>query len=285
MTIGILNFSSPSHSSANEGLLEQAAVARGHEVVRLYEPTLPLELPELDVVIVRPNFIEEPSLRLYALRRFIEADIPLVNGDAAGIALCKNKIDQHFFFQDHQLPCPDWGLSRDPKQALEIACGLGFPVVMKTAFGTHGKGVFFAPSHEVFEPIADYLAIRDGNPIIVERFIGEAERSDLRVFVLNGTVVAAMERQAPIGDIRANTSTGGTGHQVTLTDAERDLAKRVADLTELDIVGVDIIRSQKGPLLLEINANPGFKELERVTEAGIADKIIALTEVRAQMNG
>ena len=129
-------------------------------------------------------------------------------------------------------------------------------------------------------PIAEYLALRDGNPVIVQEFIKEAKTSDLRVFIVGGEVVAAMQRQAPSGDVRANTSNGGTGISVELTKTERELALSVTRLFELEVAGVDLIRSDRGPLVLEVNANPGFKELERVTGVDVADAIISYAAKR-----
>ncbi len=262
---------------------EQAAASSGHQLVKIYEPFLSFfgkrilhenqPLPHLDVIISRPNFIEEPSLRTYVVQRLLTAGYKIINASPS-VASAKNKITQHIIFAEHDLPCPRWGVCRRPEDALRIAQDIGFPVILKVAFGTHGKGVFFAPDAQTFQPIAEYLAIRDGNPMIIEEYIAEAQNKDLRIFVLGGRVLAAMEREAPEGDVRANTSNGGTGSLTTLTQKELDLAERVAKIFALEIAGVDVIRSSRGPLLLEVNSNPGFKELERVTGVDIAGAII-----------
>ncbi len=276
---------------------EAAARERGHQLVKIYEPYLSFEisplpeggsrgvgvqpqilhggepLPRLDVIISRPNFIEEPTLRTYASQMLTAAGYKIINASPS-FASAKNKITQHMIFAEHNLPCPRWGVCRRPDDALKIAQDIGFPVILKVAFGTHGKGVFFTPDAQTLQPIAEYLAIRDGNPMIVEEYIQEAQNKDLRIFILGGRVLAAMERTAPTGDVRANTSNGGTGSVTVLTQEEQDLAVHVAKIFDLEIAGVDIIRSARGPLLLEVNANPGFKELERVTGQDIAGAII-----------
>jgi ribosomal protein S6--L-glutamate ligase len=284
MQIGVLIFSEPrmeKHTGADR--LEEAATQRGHKLVRIYEPYLSFvdgnilhqgePLPKLDVIISRPNFIEEPSLRTYAVQKLVNAGHRVINS-APSFTWAKNKLTQHVEFEKHDLPCPRWGIARKPNQALEIASQINFPIILKTAFGTLGKGVFLAKDAETFQPIAEYLAIRDGNPLVIEEFIEEAEGNDLRAFILNGDVIGAMERRSPQGDIRANTSNGGTGYKVDLTPKEKELAIKTANIFNLEIAGVDIIRSKRGPLLLEINSNPGFKELERVTEKDIAGTII-----------
>jgi ribosomal protein S6--L-glutamate ligase len=227
----------------------------------------------MDVIICRPNFIEEPSLRTYAPDLLAQAGYRVINGGVA-IMNGKNKITQHVLCSANGIPCPRWGIIQKSEDALAIAREIGFPVILKVAFGTHGKGVFFARDPETLQPIVEYLAVRDRNPIIVEEFIAEAGRKDLRAFLLGGEILTAMERAAPEGDVRANTSNGGIGTPIELSRAEADLAMRAAKLFSLDIAGVDIIRSNRGPLLLEVNANPGFKELERVTGMDVAGAIV-----------
>ena len=309
MTIGILIFSEP-RDEVYTGVdrLVSAGQAAGHTVVKLYEPHLSFlchpvfdsevaqtrgeraeraegsphvatilhegqPLPKLDIIISRPNFVEEPSLRTYAVQMLERAGYRVING-RPGYTWAKNKLTQHVLFAQHDLPCPRWGIARRPEDTVAIAKTIGFPVIVKVAFGTHGKGVFLAKDEESLWPIVDYLGIRDGNPMIVEEFIAEARSSDLRAFVIGGEVVGAMQRTAAVGDTRANTSSGGTGSPIELTQAEQALAIRAAKVFDLEIAGVDLIRSKQGPLLLEVNENPGFRELEKVTSIDIAHKII-----------
>ena len=155
---------------------------------------------------------------------------------------------------------------------------IGFPVMIKVAFGTHGKGVFLAENIETLSPIVDYLTIRDGNPVIIEEFVAEAGRKDLRAFVIGDQVIAAMERTARDGDVRANASLGGVGRPVTLTDEEQQIAVKATKAFDLDLAGVDLLRSARGPLVIEVNANPGFEELTRATDIDVAGAIIEFVE-------
>jgi ribosomal protein S6--L-glutamate ligase len=288
MNIAILIFSNPSQEQYTtvDRLVEEGEKL-GHTMHKLYEPKLSFTstdsgieilhenqpLPDLDVIIPRPNFIEEPSLRSYAIQLLVDAGYKVLN-DKPSMGWAKNKLTQHVLFEKYKLPCPRWAIARKSSQASILAEQINYPVILKVAFGTHGKGIFYAENKETLDPIAEYLAIRDGNPLIVEEFIKEANRKDLRVFVLGGKVISAMQRTAPEGDIRANTSTGGTGSKVKLSKAEIELAEKTATTFELDIAGVDIIRSNRGPLVLEINSNPGFKEIERTTDSNVAKAII-----------
>lgn len=194
------------------------------------------------------------------------------------ITWCKNKLDQHYMLAQAGVPMPYFAITKSPTEAVEAAKELGFPTIVKVAFGTFGIGVFLADRPETLKPIVSYLNIRDRNPVIVEEFIEEAKAQDIRAFVIGGKVISSMMRTAPEGDIRSNTSTGGTGAPVELTEEEVALAIKAAATFELDIAGVDIIRSKRGPLVLEVNSNPGFKGLEQATGFDIAGAIIEYVE-------
>ena len=202
MNIGILLFGEPSSDRyANVEEIEAALRKQGHEPLRIYESKLTVgyigdvlsvshagnPLLKLDALIVRPNFTEEPGLHVSTLHIFSRLKIPMLNGHPDTF-IAKNKIAQHELFSRENIPMPYWVVARSSERALEAAQELKFPVILKVAFGTHGKGVFFADSSETLLPIADYLAVRDKNPFIVEECILEAGRSDIRVFVLDGSV-------------------------------------------------------------------------------------------------
>jgi ribosomal protein S6--L-glutamate ligase len=289
MKVGILIFSGPKRDEhAQAERFEEAGRALGVEVVRIHEPSLvlssdgvgPVEIrlddealraADFAAIVCRPNFIEEPSLHQFTVQAFVNAGFRVVN---AGILGPKNKLDQHVRLAEAGVAMPRWTVAHRPEQAAAAAGRIGYPVVVKTAFGTHGKGVFYAPMPETLLPVADYLAVRDGNPMIVEEFVAEANRRDVRAFVLGGKVAAAMERRAKHGDVRANASIGGTGYPTELTHEERRAAVAASAAFGLDIAGVDILRSNRGPLVIEVNANPGFKELERVAGTNIAEAIL-----------
>ena len=295
MTIGVLIFSEPRDQRfSNVDELVAAGEQRGHVMVRLYEPQLSfvhdgsrlhvlheggsLVLP--DVIIARPNFIEEPSLHVATFGLLQQASACLLNGHPDTL-LAKNKLAQHDRMARAGIPMPRWSIGKSPAFAFAAAKEFGFPVIIKVGFGTQGKGVFYADSPETFHPIVDYLAVRDKNALLIEECIVEADRKDLRIFVVGGRIVAAMERTARAGDMRANASIGGTGRAVTLSKEEADLAIRSAQLFSLDIAGVDILRSHRGPLVIEVNSNPGFTELQRATGIDIAAALIEEAEHRA----
>ncbi len=235
-----------------------------------------ITLSDIDAFIMRPSFIEEPSLHEYVPNLLKKKGFVVLNGVSANLA--KNKILQHQFLAENKLPIPESYIVDTSKNALNAAKKIGYPIVAKVAFGTWGKGVFIAQDEYTLNSIVDYLSIRDGNPVIIQRFIDEAEHKDVRIFMVGNEIVSAMQRSAPEGDFRANTSSGGAGTKISLTEDEKTLAKQIQQLSKYEILGIDLIRSKDGPLVLEFNANPGFKELESVTNQDIALKIVTLAE-------
>ncbi|MEK7105503.1 MAG: RimK family alpha-L-glutamate ligase [Patescibacteria group bacterium] len=292
MIIGLLRINkAPTNPEATPHRLVEAGRARGHQVIELYEPEIVIQqigsdinithqgspLPKMNVIINRPGYVHEPGLHTVVTNALRSAGYKLINGGEL-VAATKSKLTQRLHLAEAGIATPKFALCRTPMRALAAAKEIGFPLILKVAFGTHGKGVFFAENIETFLPIADYLAVRDGNPVIVEEFIKEAGRKDLRLFVVGNQVVAAMQREAKNGDVRANASIGGVGSPVELTEEEKTIAIAATKAFDLQIAGVDILRSDRGPLVIEVNANPGFEELERATGIDVAGAIIDYIE-------
>ena len=120
--------------------------------------------------------------------------------------------------------------------------------------------------------------------ILVQEFIKEANGQDIRCFVVNGKVVASMQRQAAKGEFRANVHQGGTASVIRITSEERKLALKATKALNLAVAGVDIIRSNKGPLLLEVNSSPGLEGIERATGIDIANAMIQAIERKLKFN-
>ncbi len=246
MNIGILIFSAPAFAQyAGVERLTESGQKLGHTIVHLYEPYFNLSgneiwyegkpMPNVDVIIARPNFIEEPGLHAYVVRVLQKNGYRVING-LVSYGPVKNKLEQIQEFDRLGLPYPKSIITKQPQYAREAARLLGFPLIIKVAFGTVGSGIFYADSEETFQPIVDYLQIRDKNPVIVQKFIAEADRKDLRIFVVGNEIVAAMMRCAPDRDVRANATHGGVGSLVELTDAEKKLALDVAREVGLDVL-------------------------------------------------
>lgn len=159
----------------------------------------------------------------------------------------------------------------------------GTPVIIKLARGTHGNGVVLAESKKAAKSVlqAFYLTNEDGTNVLIQEFVKESAGTDIRVFVVGGRVVASMQRQSLDDDFRSNLHKGGEGTKIKLTLEERKTAIKAAKALGLNIAGVDIMRSERGPLVLEVNASPGFG-VEKVTGRDVASAIIDYVELNAK---
>lgn len=159
----------------------------------------------------------------------------------------------------------------------------GTPVIIKLASGTHGNGVVLAETKKAAKSVlqAFYVMDDDGTNILLQEFVKESAGVDIRAFVVGGKVVASMKRQSLDDDFRSNLHQGGAGTPIKLTDEERKTAQKAAKAMGLSICGVDLMRSERGPLVLEVNASPGFG-IEHVTNHNVAAKIIEYVEQNAK---
>lgn len=158
----------------------------------------------------------------------------------------------------------------------------GTPVIVKLARGTHGNGVVLAESKKAAKSVlqAFYLSNEDGTNVLLQEFIEESAGTDIRAFIVGGRVVASMQRKS-LDDFRSNLHKGGEGTKVKLTDEETKMVIKAAKAMGLNIAGVDMMRSNRGPLILEVNASPGFG-IEKVTGRNVAGPIIEYVEQNAK---
>lgn len=159
----------------------------------------------------------------------------------------------------------------------------GTPVIIKLARGTHGNGVVLAETKKAAKSVlqAFYLTNEDGTNILLQEFVKESAGTDIRAFVVGGRVVASMRRQSLDDDFRSNLHKGGEGTSIRLTIEERKMAVKAAKAMGLNVAGVDMMRSDRGPLILEVNASPGFG-IEQVTGRNVAGPIIEYVEMNAK---
>jgi ribosomal protein S6--L-glutamate ligase len=156
----------------------------------------------------------------------------------------------------------------------------GAPVIIKVARGTHGNGVVLAETRKAALAVMQAFYVESVN-FLVQEFVKESAGVDIRVFVVNGKVVGSMIRQSLDDDFRSNMHQGGEGLPVKLTAQERSTARKAAKAMGLAICGVDIMRSNHGPLVLEVNSSPGFG-IEKVANVNVAEKIIDYVETAAK---
>lgn len=231
-------------------------------------------LNDLDAVIPRIR----PSITYYGCaltRQFESLGIYALNTSAA-ITHSRDKLYSLQLLLNNGLDIPITGFANSPLDTNDLIKMVGgSPLIVKLLEGTQGKGVVLAETKKAAESVINAFKSLNAN-ILVQEFIKEANGKDLRCFVIDGKVVAAMQREAPPGEFRANIHLGGTGSVVKITKEERRLAIKAAKAMGLDVAGVDMIRSAKGPLLLEVNSSPGLEGIE-----GATGKDIALDMIRA----
>jgi len=153
----------------------------------------------------------------------------------------------------------------------------GAPLIIKLLESTQGKGVVSAETSKAAESVINAFRSLNAN-ILVQEFIKEAQGKDIRCFVVNGKVVASIQRQAAVGEFRSNLHQGGVASKVKVTPEEKRLAVRAAKVFDLAVAGVDIIRSNKGPLVLEVNSSPGLEGIENATGKDLANQMIIAIE-------
>jgi ribosomal protein S6--L-glutamate ligase len=159
----------------------------------------------------------------------------------------------------------------------------GAPLVIKLLEGTQGIGVVLAETKKAAESVIEAFMGLDSN-ILIQEFIKEAGGSDIRCLVVGGKVIAAMQRTAPAGEFRSNLHRGGSAELVKLTPAERRVAAKAASIMGLNVCGVDLLRSDRGPLVMEVNSSPGLEGIENATGKNVAGLIIQFIEKNAAPN-
>jgi ribosomal protein S6--L-glutamate ligase len=156
----------------------------------------------------------------------------------------------------------------------------GTPVVIKLLEGTQGVGVVLAETRKAARSVIEAFLNLKAH-FIVQEYIKEAQGADIRCLVIDDEVVASMQRTAPPGEFRSNLHRGGRAEMVEITEEERQMAIRCTKIMGLNIAGVDLIRSERGPLVMEVNSSPGLEGIETITGIDIAAKIIRFIERNA----
>jgi ribosomal protein S6--L-glutamate ligase len=233
-------------------------------------------LGELDAVV--PRIAARHTFYGTAVVRQLElAGVHAANGCDA-ILRARDKLACLQLLQRAGVQQPRTGFAHSEKDTRELIAWLGGPpVVVKLVEGTQGLGVALAESERAAESVISAFRELKAD-ILVQEFIAESSGRDLRALVVDGTVVAAMERIAPDGEFRANFHRGGTVQPAALSDAEHDAAVRAAQVTGLQVAGVDLLRSARGPLVMEVNASPGLEGIEQSTGVDVAGAVVDALE-------
>jgi len=197
---------------------------------------------------------------------------------SAAITQSRDKLFSLQLLLKHGVSIPTTGFANSPMDTNDLIDMVGgAPLIVKLLEGTQGRGVVMAETRKAAESVINAFKALRAN-LLVQEFIKEARGIDLRCFVVSGKVVASIQREAAPGEFRANLHLGGTASIVKITPEERNLATRAAKVLGLKVAGVDIIRSAKGPLLLEVNSSPGLEGIELATGKDVASMIVASIE-------
>jgi len=229
-------------------------------------------LPRVDVVIPRIG-ASVTDHGLAVVNQFAMMGVPLVNS-AQPIARSRDKLRALQLLVRAGIDVPRTVMARDPRQvhrALEMVGGP--PAVIKVLQGTQGIGVILAETEQVVQTVVETFASLGMN-ILIQEFIEESEGRDLRALVVGGRVVAAMRRQARLGEFRSNVHRGGSSSVVELAPEYQRAALRATRAMGLQVAGVDMLESKQGAKLLEVNSSPGFEGLERATGVDVAGAIV-----------
>ena len=274
--------------------LVEAAEARGHEIriidtLRVYmnitahKPDLRYRgevLPKFDAVIPRIG----ASITFYGLAVLRQFEMmgtwPLNESVAIGRSRDKLRALQLLSRAGIGLPVTGFAHSTNDTEDLIEMVG-GAPLVIKLLEGTQGIGVVLGETHSSAKSMIEAFHGVKSN-IMVQEYVKESKGVDIRCFVIGGKVIGAMMRKGAEGDFRSNLHRGGSASIVKITPEERSTALRAAKTLGLNVAGVDLLRSNHGPVVMEVNSSPGLEGIEKATGIDIAEKIIEFLESHAK---
>jgi ribosomal protein S6--L-glutamate ligase len=273
--------------------LKEAGEARGHEVriidylrcymnISSHKPVVMYQgapLEDIDAVVPRigapRTFYGTAVVRQFEMMNVFSAN------ESQAITRSRDKLRCLQLLARNGIGLPVTGFAHSTKDVdgLINAVG-GAPLVVKLLEGTQGIGVVLAETRKAAESVIEAFRGLEAN-ILVQEYIKEAGGSDVRCFVVGGRVIAAMQRQARPGEFRSNLHRGGTAVAAKLTPDERSTAVRAAKAMGLNVAGVDVLRSNHGPVVMEVNSSPGLEGIERATGVDVAGRIVEFLEKRA----
>lgn len=237
-------------------------------------------LPRYDAVIPRIG----ASITAYGaavIRQFETIGTFCVN-PSAGIISSRDKLYAHQLMARAQVGMPNTAFAASPKDTGNLMALVGTaPLIVKLLESTQGKGVVLAETKKAAESVIDAFRGLKAN-FLVQDFVKEAAGEDIRCLVVGGKVVASMKRTGAEGDFRSNLHRGGTAKTIRITKAERDTAIRAARVFDLNMAGVDLLRSDTGPKVLEVNSSPGFEGIEGASGKNITGALYDMIETRVR---
>jgi ribosomal protein S6--L-glutamate ligase len=291
MNIAILSRKASLYSTQR---LRQAALMRGHQVnivdyLRCYmnitsaQPAIMYRgkvMPKFDAIIPRigasRTFYGTAVVRQFEMMNVLSAN------SSMSISRSRDKLRSLQILARRGIGLPITGFAHDTQDVdslIEMVGGA--PLVVKLLEGTQGIGVVLAETKQAAESVIEAFRGLNVN-ILVQEFIEEAQGTDIRAFVVGNQVVASMKRKAKKGDFRSNLHRGGTPEMIDLSPEEARTAVAAASEMGLDIAGVDMLQSKRGPVVMEVNSSPGLRGIEQATHLDVADAIIQFLEEKTK---
>ncbi len=293
MKIGILSRKLSLYSTRR---LKEAAQERGHDVqvvnflrctmaVEAKNPTITYMGERLHFDAVIPRIGASVTFYGTAVVRQFEMMGVYTSAESQAITRSRDKLRSLQLLARAGLGLPVTAFARSVKDTHDVIDLVGgAPLIVKLLEGTQGQGVVLAETRKAAESVIDAFRQLNAN-ILVQEFIKEAGGTDVRAFVVGDRVVASMKRTGAPGEFRSNLHRGGTAESTKLTTKERRTAVRAAKALGLNIAGVDMLRSDRGPLLMEVNSSPGLEGIEGASGVDVAGEIIEYVESHAEPSG
>lgn len=238
--------------------------------------------PIKDLGAVIPRI--EPAITFFGtaiLRQFEMLGVYPLNNSLA-VLRARDKLRSLQILAKNNIPMPSTGIANSPSSIDAIIKSLGgAPLIIKLVEGTEGEGVVLAGTNSAARSVISAFKQLHAN-VIVQEFIKESSGRDIRCFVIGNKVVASMERVANEGEYRANFHLGASVNPIKITPEERAMAVKASKVMGMDVAGVDILRSNRGALVLEINSSPGLEGIEKATGKNITSLMIEHIEKNAK---
>ncbi len=237
-------------------------------------------VPLPDFLLPRTYVIDTGYFALAVIRQFERQGVHVYN-DSACIETVADKLHTHQVLVEKSLPTPTTMLAKFPIQTDLIEEKLGFPLVVKTLLGVNGSGVFLMENRKSFEDLMSLISETNPNiQLIFQKYIAKSKGRDIRLFVVDGEVVAAMERRAHDGGFKANISQGGSGIEIQPDQDAIDIALKTSEVLNIQVAGIDLLYDEGGYTVCEANTFPGFKGLETFCDINIPRKIFEAMQKR-----
>jgi ribosomal protein S6--L-glutamate ligase len=285
-------------SKADIDMLTEAAEKQGHKIEVIYSPDCQLAFTKkphilvknkrpknINILLVKASFLgTDLDLHSNVIKQFQLSGIPVVNNHLSVIR-AKNKVRTMQVLNRNGIPTPKTYVARSSKYIEDIVERIGsLPVIIKTLSGSHGSGVSIVETRNGLRSIAEMIIdnMKTGS-LIVQEYVKESKGKDIRVFIVGGKIITAMQRIAANRDeFRSNFKLGGKVKIAELSPKEKRIALASVEACGLEMAGVDILRTKDGPKVLEVNANPGLEGITQATGVDVAGAVIKYTVAKAK---